>query len=271
MQGLTSFVPTDLKVRYLNALLKVGFDTLDFGSFVSPKAIPQMADTEEVLRRLEVGSGKTKLLAIVANPRGAKQALDHDLIDYVGYPLSISETFQKRNTNRTIKEAIDDVIEIQELCDEADRTLVVYLSMGFGNPYEDLYSEDFVWKFVEQLDRMEVSIISISDTIGVATPDTISYLLENLIPKFPHIEFGAHLHTTPEKAPMKIMAAYEAGVRRLDSTLRGFGGCPMAEDKLTGNVDTEVVLRFSEIHNLHLGIDFNALKEAKKISFEVFG
>lgn len=271
MQGLTGFVPTELKIRYLNALLKVGFDTLDFGSFVSPKAIPQMADTEEVVNHLQIGSSKTKLLAIVANVRGASDALDHDIIDYVGYPLSISETFQQRNTNRSIKEAIYDVTEIQELCDEADRTLVVYLSMGFGNPYGDLYTEEFVEKFVEQLDRMEVSIISLSDTVGVATPDSISYLFEKLVPKFPHIEFGAHLHSTPTTAQAKVKAAYEAGVRRIDGTLRGFGGCPMAEDKLVGNLDTEQILVYlASIGQLP---DFNvdAWKQSKQLSVEIFG
>ena len=243
MQGLHNFVPTALKIDYINTLLSVGFDTLDFGSFVSPKAIPQMKDTAEVLEKLEWTTA-TKLLAIVANMRGAEQAVAFDKITYLGFPLSISETFQQRNTNASIAEALHTIATIQERCLTHHKTLVVYLSMGFGNPYGDPWNVAIVGEWTEKLAAMGVKILSLSDTVGSSTPDTISYLFENLIPKYPQIEFGAHLHTTPEKWFEKIDAAYKAGCRRFDGAIQGFGGCPMATDDLTGNMPTEKLLSY---------------------------
>ena len=244
MQGLKDFIPTDLKARYINQLLKVGFDTIDFGSFVSPKAIPQLADTADVLSQLDLSTTQTKLLAIIANVRGANQAVDFDEIQYLGYPLSLSETFQQRNTNRSIEDAFNDLAEIQELCESNEKILVVYLSMGFGNPYGDPYEMDFVGSFVEKLDALEVSIISLADTIGVSNEEVITTLFESMIPKFPHIEFGAHLHSTIEESKEKIHAAFKSGCRRIDGAINGFGGCPMAEDKLVGNLATERIISY---------------------------
>lgn len=242
MQGLPDFVPTDLKVTYIDQLLRVGFDTLDFGSFVSPKAIPQMRDTAEVLSRITLGASKTRLLAIVANIRGAEQALEFEEIDFLGYPLSLSETFQQRNTNRTISSAFDDLAEIRELCEADDKGLVVYLSMGFGNPYGDPYSAEIVSQYVDRLDQLEVDVISLSDTVGVASTDQISDLFTSIIPTFPHIEFGAHLHATPDVAASRVRAAVMAGCQRIDGALLGYGGCPMANDELVGNIATETIL-----------------------------
>lgn len=270
MQGLEQFVPTATKIAYINALLRVGFDTIDFGSFVSPKAIPQMRDTMEVLASLDLND-KTQLLAIVANLRGAESACDFEEIQYLGYPLSLSETFQQRNTNRSINHALSDLAEIQDLCDEADKTLVVYLSMGFGNPYGDPYELDYIGEFVQKLDNLEVGIISLADTIGVAQTKDVSTLFSNLIPQFPHIEFGAHLHSKPEAVHEKVEAAYRAGCRRIDGALRGFGGCPMATDNLTGNMPTENILTFLEQEGLETGIDKNRLEVALKLSAGVFG
>lgn len=269
MQGLKDFVPTDLKIRYINQLLKVGFDTIDFGSFVSPKAIPQMKDSAEVLAGLELGS-VSRLLAIVANVRGAEEAADFEEIHYLGYPLSLSETFQQRNTNRSIDHAFDNLAEIQEICQMDNKTLVVYLSMGFGNPYGDPYEVDLVEAFVDKLDAMEVGVVSLSDTIGIAEPAAITTLFQSLIPKFPHIEFGAHLHSHPDTAREKILAAYEAGCRRMDGALRGFGGCPMAKDDLVGNMATETMLDTLSRFNLNLGIDRGALDQSLLIANEVF-
>lgn len=270
MQGLPDFIPTHLKVRYINSLLQVGFDTIDFGSFVSPKAIPQMRDTVEVLESLELSSTTSKLLVIVANVRGAETAADFEEISYLGYPLSLSETFQQRNTNRSIDVAFDNLAEIQEICQVEDKMLVVYLSMGFGNPYDDPYSPDFVEEFVEKLDKLEVSVISLADTIGVSKPASISRLFEKLIPKFPHIEFGAHLHATPQQADQKIMAAYSAGCRRIDGAIRGFGGCPMAKDDLVGNLATETILQVLEREKANFSIDEEAFNQAILLSNEVF-
>ena len=270
MQGLHDFVPTELKIEYINKLLKVGFDTIDFGSFVSPKAIPQMRDTAEVLDGLELGSSKSKLLAIVANVKGAEIASNFEEIQYLGYPLSLSETFQQRNTNRSIDTAFDNLAEIQDICQSDDKTLVVYLSMGFGNPYGDPYEIDYVGQFVDRLDEMEIDVVSLADTIGVATPEIISPLFRTLIPKFPHIEFGAHLHSTPATAKAKVKAAFDGGCRRIDGAVRGFGGCPMAKDDLTGNMATETIIEFLNENEVSTGLDESIFKEAINFSNKIF-
>lgn len=270
MQGLAEFVPTALKIEYLNLLLKVGFDTLDFGSFVSAKAIPQMSDTAEVLAGLERASGTTRLLAIVANRRGADTAVGFEAIDYLGFPLSVSETFQLRNTNKSIADALDDVRYMQELCMSHRKQLVVYLSMGFGNPYADPYSPQRVVDFTGQLDQLGVKTVAPSDTVGTASPDDIRALFEQLIPAFGHIEFGAHLHATPDSVADKVAATLAAGVRRIDGALRGFGGCPMAKDDLTGNLPTEQVVALLEAQGLGVGLNKEALAEALVFSQKIF-
>lgn len=262
MQGVKPFISTANKIAYLNALLKVGFDTIDFGSFVSPKAIPQLRDTEEVLQGLHLESSNSKLLAIVANMRGAKQALEHKEISYLGYPFSVSEVFQKRNTNRSIAESQVVVREIHQACQEANKQLVVYISMGFGNPYQEPWSADIVMRFCEKLAKMGVKILSLSDTIGTSQPASISHLFEHLIPAFPHIEFGAHLHTTPDTWHQKVYAAYQAGCRRFDGAIQGFGGCPMADDDLVGNMPTEKLLSFAEEKKLDHGLNTLAFETA---------
>ncbi|WP_370089717.1 hydroxymethylglutaryl-CoA lyase [Ekhidna sp.] len=271
MQGLHDFIPTETKINYINQLLKVGFDTVDFGSFVSPKAIPQMRDTAEVLAGLSLADTPSKLLAIVANLRGASDACQFDEIQYLGYPLSLSETFQQRNTNRSIDDAFNDLSEMQELADDHEKILVVYLSMGFGNPYGDPYEMDYVGEFVDRLDKIEVQIISLADTIGVSQPDNITTLFETLIPKFPHIEFGAHLHSTPDTIKEKVKAAYEAGCRRMDGAIKGFGGCPMAKDDLTGNMATEVMLEWLDTNRIHAGVNKEEFKKSLEIALSVFG
>lgn len=270
MQGLHDFIPTEIKINYINQLLKVGFDTIDFGSFVSPKAIPQMRDTAAVLEGLNLDISKSKLLAIVANIRGAQDACQFDEIQYLGYPLSLSETFQQRNTKRSIDDAFSDLSEMQELADDHEKMLVVYLSMGFGNPYGDPYEMDYVGEFVDRLDKMEVSIISLADTIGVSEPKNISTLFETLIPKFPHIEFGAHLHSTPDTIGEKVAAAYESGCRRMDGAIKGFGGCPMAKDDLTGNMATERMLDYFQSKQIETGLDMNAFDQSLALSTSVF-
>ncbi|MEP1097292.1 MAG: hydroxymethylglutaryl-CoA lyase [Cyclobacteriaceae bacterium] len=270
MQGIHDWIPTELKVRYINQLLKVGFDTIDFGSFVSPKAIPQMKDTAEVLNQLDLSATKSKLLAIVANIRGAQDAGQFDEIAYLGYPLSLSETFQQRNTNRSIDDAFDDLAEMQELCEDHEKTLVVYLSMGFGNPYGDPYELDFVGDFVDRLDRMEVSIVSLADTIGVSNPEKITSLFETMIPKFPHIEFGAHLHTTPETTVEKIEAAYISGCRRIDGAIKGYGGCPMAKDELVGNMATERMLSYFDDQSIVTDLNSEEFDRSLNLALEVF-
>jgi hydroxymethylglutaryl-CoA lyase len=268
MQGLAHFIPTTDKIRYLQKLLAVGFDVLDCGSFVSPKAIPQMRDTAEVLAALDLGNPATatQLLTIVANQRGAEQALSFPQISFLGYPLSVSETFQQRNTNRSIADALADVAAIQQGCQETGKTLVVYLSMGFGNPYGDPYSPALVAQLAEKLADLGVHIISLADTVGSAVPKDIRELFETLIPQYPHISFGAHLHSTPEATLDKVIAAYEAGCRRFDGALRGFGGCPMAKDDLVGNVATERMLPYFEQKGAVLTIDPDALNEAMLMS-----
>lgn len=271
MQGLHDFIPTQTKINYINQLLKVGFDTIDFGSFVSPKAIPQMRDTADVLNGLNLSATQSKLLAIVANIRGAKDACQFDEISYLGYPLSLSETFQQRNTNRSINDAFNDLAEMQELAEDHEKVLVVYLSMGFGNPYGDPHEMNYVGEFVDRLDRMEVQIISLADTIGVSNPTNIAGLFETLIPKFPHIEFGAHLHSTPDTIEEKVKAAYESGCRRMDGAIKGFGGCPMAKDDLTGNMATEVMLKWLDTNGVNTGLNQENFEEAMAMTPSVFG
>ena len=268
MQGLHDFIPTATKTAYLNALLQVGFDTLDFGSFVSPKAIPQLRDTAEVLAGLDLSTTTTKLLAIVANRRGAEQAAQHPEIDYLGFPLSISETFQRRNTNQTIAEALADVAAMHELCERNGKTLVTYLSMGFGNPYGDAWSPALVTDFTQQLAALGIRIVALSDTIGASTAATIAPLFAELIPAFPGIEFGAHLHTTPDSWREKVAAAYGAGCRRFDGAIGGIGGCPMAADVLTGNMATENLLAFLQEQQVPLGINSIAFAAARRMAQE---
>lgn len=244
MQGIKPFIPTQRKVAYIQSLLRVGFDTIDFGSFVSPKAIPQMQDTAEVLAQLDLSQTKSKLLAIIANTQGAVLASQHKEIQYLGFPFSISENFQMRNTHKTIAESLVTLEEILEIADKNSKEVVAYLSMGFGNPYGDPWNVEIVGEWTEKLSVMGVKILSLSDTVGSSTPDVISYLFSNLIPKYPEIEFGAHLHTTPDKWFEKIDAAYKAGCRRYDGAIQGFGGCPMAKDDLTGNMPTEKLLSY---------------------------
>lgn len=270
MQGIKPFIPTAQKVQYLNQLLQVGFDTLDFGSFVSPKAIPQMRDTAEVLSQLDLTHTATKLLAIVANERGARDAVQHAAIQYLGYPFSISETFQMRNTNATIAESIDRVKAIQDLCVGAGKSLVVYLSMGFGNPYGDPWNAEIVEHWTAELYKMDIQILSLSDTVGVANPETITYLFEHLGHTYPQVEFGAHLHTTPDTWHEKVDAAYKAGCRRYDGALRGFGGCPMAKDKLTGNMPMENMVAYFGQQGEALGLDADALQVGMKMALDVF-
>ena len=244
MQGIKSFIPTARKVAYIQSLLRVGFDTIDFGSFVSAKAIPQMQDTAEVLSQLDLSQTNSKLLAIIANTQGAIAAAAHKEIQYLGFPFSISENFQMRNTHKTIEESLVTLTEILEIADKTNKEVVAYLSMGFGNPYGDPWNLDIVGNWTENLANRGVKILSLSDTIGSSTPEVIQYLFSNLIPKYPEIEFGAHLHTTPEKWFEKVNAAYNAGCRRFDGAIQGFGGCPMAKDTLTGNMPTEKLLSF---------------------------
>ncbi|MGB5981838.1 MAG: hydroxymethylglutaryl-CoA lyase [Nonlabens sp.] len=244
MQGIKAMIPTNLKVQYLQSLLRCGFDTIDFGSFVSPRAIPQMVDTAEVLSLLDLSKTNSKLLAIIANLRGAQDAVKHPEIDYLGYPFSISENFQMRNTHKTIAESVELLQEILNLADQHEKELVVYISMGFGNPYGDPWNVDIVGEWTEKLSGMGVKILSLSDTVGTSDPKTIDYLFSNLILRYPDIEFGAHLHTTPTTWYEKIYAAYKAGCRRFDGAIQGFGGCPMAKDELTGNMPTEKMVSY---------------------------
>lgn len=271
MQGIHPFIPTDRKAAYINQLLKVGFDTLDFGSFVSPKAIPQMRDTGEVLNLLDLSGTSSKLLAIVANTRGAEDALHFDEITYLGFPFSISETFQQRNTNKSIIQALNTLDKIQQLCIKKDKQLVSYISMGFGNPYGDSYDPEVVAKFTEILVSIGIKIISLADTIGVSNPDNITYLYTHLVKEYPQVEFGAHLHSNPSTALEKIDSAYRAGCRRFDGAIRGYGGCPMAEDELVGNIATEGILSYFEKKNLELGINHAEFDLALSASSAIFG
>ena len=270
MQGIPHFIPTEVKTEYINQLLKVGYDTLDFGSFVSPKAIPQMKDTAEVLSKLELNASSPKLLAIIANARGAEDAVQFDEITYLGYPFSISETFQLRNTNATIEESLVRVEEIQTIAAKYNKKTVIYLSMGFGNPYGDIWSVEICQQWVDKLADMDVRIMALSDTIGIATPESISYLFKHLIPPYPDVEFGAHLHTQPHNWLPKIDAAYQSGCRRFDTAIKGYGGCPMAKDDLTGNMATENLIQYFEDRNAPLDLNKKEFKKALKMSSSVF-
>lgn len=270
MQGLDAYIETDVKAAYINQLLRVGFDTIDFGSFVSPKAIPQMRDTAEVLAKLDLSQTKSKLLAIVANERGAQDACQFPEISYLGYPFSISETFQLRNTNATIAESVDRTRAIQELCQASGKQLVLYISMGFGNPYGDPWNVDIVQRWVAELVPFGIRIFSLSDTIGCSNPQNISYLFGNLIPAFPDIEFGAHLHTQPQNWREKVEAAWRNGCRRFDGAMLGFGGCPMAKDELTGNMATENLIHFLDDVQAGLEIDRPAFGQSLMMAGKVF-
>ncbi|MEM1120287.1 MAG: hydroxymethylglutaryl-CoA lyase [Bacteroidota bacterium] len=269
MQGLHDFIPTDTKARYLNTLLQVGFDALDFGSFVSPKAIPQMRDTAEVLGQLNLSNTDTKLLAIVANKRGALNAASFAEVDVLGYPFSISETFQLRNTNATIEESLERVKVIQEICLQHNKTLLIYISMGFGNPYGDIWNVEIVQNWVEKLIGLGITIFQLSDTIGVAEPANIQYLFSHLIPANPTVEIGAHFHTTPDTWEEKVVAAYDSGCRRFDGTIRGFGGCPMAQNKLVGNMPSEQLIAFARGRNLEIGLDLDQYWEGVAMANEI--
>ena len=269
MQGLSRFVPTELKIQFHNALLKAGFSRLDFGSFVSPKAIPQLADTAEVLNGLEL-DGNTKLLAIIANRRGAESALAFEQIDFLGFPLSVSEQFQQRNTNKSIEEALKEVAEIQDLCLASNRKLVVYLSMAFGNPYGEAYSPELVLSYGDKLLEMGIRHLSLADTIGKAGKEEVSSLFSAISKPWSAAEVTAHLHANPLQAKEKIQAAWEAGCRNFDTALGGFGGCPMAEDKLVGNLSTEAILDWAGENGLSTGIDTGALNAAQRLLPEIF-
>lgn len=271
MQGIKTYIPTDQKVRYLQALLGCGFDTLDFGSFVSPKAIPQMADTAEVLARLDLSRTTSKLLAIVANMRGAEDACRHPEIDFLGYPFSISENFQMRNTHKTIAQSVELLQDILEEADTHGKKVVTYISMGFGNPYGDPWNVEIVGEWTERLAQMGVGILSLSDTVGTSDPETIAYLFSHLVPQYPHIEFGAHLHTTPNTWWEKVDAAYRAGCKRFDGAIKGFGGCPMAKDELTGNMPTEKMISYFNTVKANTGVSATAFEAAYNKAKDLFG
>lgn len=270
MQGIKDFIPTEKKVQYIQSLLRVGFDTIDFGSFVSPKAIPQMVDTAEVLSQLDLSNTSSKLLAIVANTRGASDAAQYNEIDYLGYPFSISENFQMRNTHKTIAQSVVTLQEILNIADRTNKQVVAYLSMGFGNPYGDPWNVDIVGEWTERLGNMGVNILSLSDTIGSSNPENIEYLFKNLIPTYPDIEFGAHLHTTPSTWFEKVDAAYKSGCRRFDGAIQGFGGCPMAKDELTGNMPTEQLISYFATRKTENGLNALSFESAYNEATKIF-
>jgi len=271
MQGIkTHFISTENKVRYINSLLKVGFDTVDFGSFVSPKAIPQMRDTADVLSQLDLSETKSKLLAIVANVRGANDASKFDEIQYLGYPFSISENFQMRNTGKTIAQSLKILNDILSIAQRSNKKVVAYLSMGFGNPYGDPWNVDIVAKWTDILAKMGVEILSLSDTVGVASGETINYLFSNLIPLYPNIEFGAHLHTHPDLWHEKVDAAFKAGCNRFDGAIKGFGGCPMAKDELTGNMPTEKLLSYFTAEKVDTNLNPLSFESAYNEALRIF-
>ncbi|WP_462253606.1 hydroxymethylglutaryl-CoA lyase [Ferruginibacter sp.] len=270
MQGWKHFIPTAKKIEYINALLKVGFDTIDFGSFVSPKAIPQMADTSQVIGNLDLGSSTSKLLAIIANERGATDAVVYDEITYLGFPFSVSETFQKRNTNSTIEESLNRVEEIQNLCVKNKKELVVYISMGFGNPYGDAYNESIVFNWVDKLVAMDVKIISLADTVGLATAEQVRSVTKYLVDSLPDIEIGVHLHSTATNWKEKVDAALDAGCKRFDGALKGIGGCPMADDELVGNMDTELMIPYFEQLHLLNNLNKDALNHCSELAAAIF-
>ncbi|WP_394767242.1 hydroxymethylglutaryl-CoA lyase [Ferruginibacter sp.] len=270
MQGWKNFIPTQKKIQYINALLKVGFDTIDFGSFVSHKAIPQMADTLQVVKGLQIDRSKSKLLSIVANVRGAQDAVVQDAISYLGFPFSISPTFQQRNTNSTLEQSLQMVEEIQNLCNKNKKKLVIYISMGFGNLYGDAYDESIVLKWIKTITALEVEIISIADTVGVATPQQVSSVLKTVIPAYPATTIGVHLHSTSLNWKDKLDAALQAGCRRFDGALKGIGGCPMAGDELIGNMDTALMIPYFKQLNMLDNLNEDALAESMEIANEIF-
>jgi hydroxymethylglutaryl-CoA lyase len=270
MQGLQEFIPTEKKIVYINKLLEVGFDTIDFGSFVSAKAIPQLRDTAEVLEKIAWQNSHSKLLAIIANTRGAEAAAMHEGITYLGFPLSISETFQQRNTNKSIMEALNALEEIKNICVRLNKKLVTYISMGFGNPYGDPYDRALVVQFVDILSTLGADIISLADTIGVSTTENIRYLFSALTKQFPNVELGAHLHSTAMAAKEKIEAAYLAGCRRFDGAIRGYGGCPMANDDLVGNIATETITAYLDENNVSTNLNRKAFLDAQSLADAIF-
>jgi len=270
MQGWPHLIPTEKKIEYINTLLKVGFDTIDFGSFVSPKAIPQMADTGDVIRNLEFAGSRSKLLAIIANERGATDAIVYDEISYLGFPFSVSETFQKRNTNSNIAESLDRVEDIQNLCIKNKKELVVYISMGFGNPYGDVYNEEIVFDWVNKLVALDIKIFSLADTVGLATKEQVYGITKYLVDSLPNTEIGVHLHSTPLNWKEKVDAALRAGCKRFDGALKGIGGCPMADDELVGNMDTELMIPYFEELNLLNNLNKEALNNSSKLAAEIF-
>ncbi len=270
MQGRKNFIPTEMKVEYINALLKVGFDTIDFGSFVSPKIIPQMADTAEVVGKLQMINSKSKLLTIIANTRGAEEALQYDEITYMGFPFSVSPTFQMRNTNSSLQGSLKNVEFIQNLCIKNKKELVVYISMGFGNPYGDEYNTDIVMQWINKLIGLEIKILSIADTVGLAESYQITSILNKLIPQYPYIEIGVHLHSTSLNWKLKIDAALQAGCKRFDGALKGIGGCPMANDDLVGNMDTELMIPYFEKLSLLPDLNRDALQKALILANKIF-
>lgn len=271
MQGLHDFIPTEIKVEYINLLLQVGFDTIDFGSFVSPKAIPQLRDTAEVLDKLDIKENSTKLLAIVANDKGISEAIKHPQINYLGFPFSISETFQQKNTNSGIEKSLLTVEELLNQCSKTNKEAVIYLSMGFGNPYGDEWNHEIVERWASELSKRGAKILSLADTTGVSNPEKINYLFPRLVETFPDIEFGVHLHSNPTNWFEKIEASWNSGCRRFDSALRGFGGCPMADDNLVGNIATESLISFLEAKGEKLSLDMDKWNEAMRYSGRVFG
>lgn len=270
MQGWKSHISTEKKAAYINELLKVGFDTIDFGSFVSKKAIPQMADTADVIKQLDIGTSKTKLLAIIANERGAMDAVKYDAISYLGFPFSISETFQLRNTNASINDSFKTLNQVQNLCVKHSKKLVVYLSMGFGNPYGDPYSAEIVIHWINTLASLEIGIFSVADTLGMANAKQINFLISQLISQFPDLEIGAHLHTNPFNWKEKADAIINSGCLRIDVAMKGIGGCPMAKDELVGNMDSEMLIPYLNEFNLLPDIDMEAFQKCSRMATEIF-
>ena len=270
MQGWKNFIPTEKKIEYINSLSRIGFDTIDFGSFVSPKAIPQMADTKEVIRSLQLGVSNTKLLAIVANVRGAEEASVYDEITYLGFPFSVSETFQQRNTNSSIAESLTRVEEIQKICTKNDKRLVIYISMGFGNPYGDIYSEEVVFSWINKIIEMGIKTVSLADTVGLAKPEQVYSMTRYLIGQLPQVEIGVHLHSRPDNWKEKLDAAVNAGCKRFDGALKGFGGCPMANDDLVGNMRTEWMIDYFKKKELLYGLNEDALAKSLQLASEIF-
>ncbi|WP_138480976.1 hydroxymethylglutaryl-CoA lyase [Dyadobacter bucti] len=268
-QGHHPFIPTDKKIAYLNQLLKVGFDTIDFGSFVSPKLMPQVSDTAEIVEKLDISQTATKLLAIVANERGAREACQFTPISYIGYPFSISETFQLRNTNATIEASFENVSRIAELCPKYSKEVVIYISMGFGNPYGDTWSPEIVLHWIEKLSGLGIATFSLADTVGLAHNEDIHSLFSQLIPAFPELEFGAHFHTIPQTWEQKIKTAYNAGCRRFDGALLGYGGCPMAQNDLVGNMPTERLVEFSQKNERQIAINLKELEVARQMFLQL--